>query len=68
MDEFWASTQNPAFIMANAGIAGVINLIPGAREFFSASQHGYHDGYAAMGAPQEYLDLIRSNAIAYGWW
>lgn len=60
--------RDPAFIMANAGSAGVYNLIPGVRELFTGSYHGSHDGYQTMGAPQEYLDVIRNFAIAYGWW
>lgn len=66
--DLWSSLENPAFIMANAGSAGVYNLIPGVRELFTGSYHGSHDGYQAMGAPQEYLDFIRNTAISYGWW
>lgn len=68
MDPITASLQDPTFIMANAGSAGVYNLIPGVRDLFTGSYRGSHDGYAAMGAPQEYLDFIRMTAISYGWW
>lgn len=68
MDQSWASLQNPAFIMLNAGLAGLYNMIPGVREMFTGSYHGSHDGFAAEGVPQSYLDNIRKSALAYGWW
>lgn len=68
MDQLWSSIQNPTFVMFNAGLAGLYNLIPGVRELYTGSYHGSHDGYEAMSVPQEYLDSVRASAMAYGWW
>lgn len=62
------SVNDPMFIMFNAGLAGIFNMVPGVREAYTGSYHGSYDGYEAIGAPQEVLDSIKGAAIAYGWW
>ncbi|MBB1030119.1 hypothetical protein G6027_04285 [Dietzia sp. SLG310A2-38A2] len=54
--------------MANAALAGVINMIPGAQ---AASTDLYRTQYELgvdAGLPAYQLEILKSNAIAWGWW
>lgn len=68
MDTFYASVSSPLYVMANAALAGVINMIPGAQ---AASTDLYHSQYQMgvdAGLPAHHLEALKNNAIAWGWW
>lgn len=54
--------------MANAAFAGVINMIPGAQAASTGLQHDAYGAWAEAGVAQHHLDVVRNNAMAYGWW
>lgn len=68
MDPFYGSITSPLYVMANAALAGVINMIPGAQAASTDLYHGQHAAGVAAGLPQYQLDALMNNAIAWGWW
>lgn len=67
-DLYFGSISSPIWVMANAAVAGVINMIPGGQAVFTDLQHREYDIFAQAGVAQHHLDVVRNNAIAYGWW
>lgn len=68
MDPFYGSISSPLWVMANAALAGVINMIPGAQ---AASTDLYRTQYELgvdAGLPAYQLEVLKNNAIAWGWW
>jgi hypothetical protein len=68
MDAYYASVTNPLYVMANAALAGVINMIPGAQAGSTEIYHATYDQGVAAGMPAHHLEAIKSNATAWGWW
>lgn len=67
-DLYFGSISNPIWVMANAALAGVVNMIPGAQAASTDFQHTAYDAWADAGIAQHHLDVVRNNAMAYGWW
>jgi hypothetical protein len=67
-DLYFGSISSPLWVMANAALAGVINMIPGAQAASTDVYHAQYDMFAQAGLPKRHLDVLQSNATAYGWW
>ncbi|MCD2262599.1 hypothetical protein K3888_07780 [Dietzia aurantiaca] len=67
-DFYFGSISNPIWVMANAALAGVINMIPGAQAASTDLQHDAYDAWAQAGIAPHHLDVVKNNAMAYGWW
>lgn len=68
MEAFFGSVTSPLYVMANAALAGVINMIPGAQAALTDTYHTVHRQMVDAGLPQYQIDGVRNNAIAWGWW
>lgn len=67
-DLYFGSISSPIWVMANAALAGVINMIPGGQAASTEASHFQYDALADAGLAPHHLDVIRNNATAYGWW
>lgn len=68
LEAFYGSITSPIYVMANAALAGVINMIPGAQAASTDLYHSQHAAGVEAGLPSFMLDGLKSNAIAWGWW
>lgn len=68
LDAFYGSVTSPIYVMANAALAGVINMIPGAQAASTELYHSQHAAGVDAGLPAHHLDALKHNAIAWGWW
>lgn len=68
MEAFYGSVTSPLYVMANAALAGVINMIPGAQAAFTDLYRNQVQQMVAVGLPQYQIDGVMNNAIAWGWW
>lgn len=68
MDLYFGSISSPLWVMANAALAGVINMIPGAQAASTDLYRTQHALGVEAGLPAYQLDILKNTAMAYGWW